>query len=130
MSFTITDNTPISESTISGSWNRWKIRMTALPCDKINYQKVTKYASVLIFKEFYPKTKNVSYYLKNIDIIETTSLVRNSLGQFLSFLIKIFDSDIVKIILLNTCKRSKFVHVIWARSLVIRYLHFAVSSIC
>ena len=40
--------------------------MEAIPLDKINYNKVSKYANVLIFKEFYPKTKNVSYYL-NID---------------------------------------------------------------
>ena len=39
--------------------------MVAIPLDKINYNKVSKYANVLIFKEFYPKTKNVSYYLKS-----------------------------------------------------------------
>ena len=38
--------------------------MAAIPRDKINYHKVSKYANVLIFKDFYPKTKNVSYYLK------------------------------------------------------------------
>ena len=38
--------------------------MVAIPLDKINYNKVSKYANVLIFKEFYPKTKNVSYCLK------------------------------------------------------------------
>ena len=38
--------------------------MVAIPLDKINYNKVSKYANVLIFKEVYPKTKNVSYYLK------------------------------------------------------------------
>ena len=38
--------------------------MVAMPLDEINYNKVFKYANVLIFKEFYPKTKNVSYYLK------------------------------------------------------------------
>ena len=38
--------------------------MVAIPLDKINYYKVSKYVNVLIFKEFYPKTKNVSYYLK------------------------------------------------------------------
>ena len=38
--------------------------MVAIPLDKINYNKVSKYDNVLIFKEFYPKTKNVSYYLK------------------------------------------------------------------
>ena len=37
--------------------------MVATPLDKIDYNKVSKYASVLILKEFYPKTKNVSYYL-------------------------------------------------------------------
>ena len=37
--------------------------MVAIPLDKINYNKVSKYANVLIFKEFYPKTRNVSYYL-------------------------------------------------------------------
>ena len=40
--------------------------MAAIPLDKINYDKVSNHANVLIFKEFYPKTKNVSYYL-NID---------------------------------------------------------------
>ena len=38
--------------------------MVAIPLDKIDYNKVSKYANVLILKEFYPKTKNVSYYLK------------------------------------------------------------------
>ena len=38
--------------------------MVAIPVDKINHNKVFEYANVLIFKEFYPKTKNVSYYLK------------------------------------------------------------------
>ena len=38
--------------------------MVAIPLDKVNYNKVSKYANVLIFQEFYPKTKNVSYYLK------------------------------------------------------------------
>ena len=37
--------------------------MVAVARDKINYHKMSKYANVLIFKEFYPKTKNVSYYL-------------------------------------------------------------------
>ena len=36
------------------------MRMVAIPLDKINYNKVSKYANVFIFKEFYPKTKNVS----------------------------------------------------------------------
>ena len=40
--------------------------MAAIPLDKINYNEVSKYANVLIFKEFYPKTKNVSYYLKKV----------------------------------------------------------------
>ena len=47
-----------------------KIRMVAIPSDKINYHKVSKYANVLIFKEFYLKTKNVSYYLKITNLIE------------------------------------------------------------
>ena len=38
--------------------------MVAIPLDKINFNKVSKYANVLIFKEFYPKTENVSYYLQ------------------------------------------------------------------
>ena len=42
-----------------------KIPMVAIPLDKINYNKVSKYANVIIFKEFYPKTKNVSYYLND-----------------------------------------------------------------
>ena len=37
--------------------------MVAIVRDKMNYHKVFKYANVLIFKEFYPKTKNVLYYL-------------------------------------------------------------------
>ena len=37
--------------------------MVAIPLDKINYNKVSNYANVLILKEFYLKTKNVSYYL-------------------------------------------------------------------
>ena len=37
--------------------------MVAKPLDKINYKKVSKYVNVLIFKKFYPQTKNVSYYL-------------------------------------------------------------------
>ena len=37
--------------------------MVAIPLDKVNYYKVSKYANVFIFKEFYPITKNVSYYL-------------------------------------------------------------------
>ena len=41
--------------------------MVAIPLDKINYNKVSKYANVLIFKELYPKTKIVPYY-RNIDI--------------------------------------------------------------
>ena len=38
--------------------------MVAIPLDKINYNKVSKYANVLIFKKLYPKPQNVSYYLK------------------------------------------------------------------
>ena len=41
--------------------------MVAILRDQINYNKVSKYANVLIFKEFYPKTKNVSYYLKSYE---------------------------------------------------------------
>ena len=41
------------------------MRMVAITLDEINYNQVSKYANVLIFKEFYPKTKNVSYYLKH-----------------------------------------------------------------
>ena len=43
--------------------------MVTIPLDKINYNKVSKYANALIFKEFYPKTKNVSYYLKVLQSI-------------------------------------------------------------
>ena len=39
--------------------------MIAITRDKVNYNKGSKYANVLIFKEFYPKTKNVSYYLNS-----------------------------------------------------------------
>ena len=63
-SFPITYNTNSSTSTKSGSSNWWKIRMVAIPLDKINHNKVSKYVNVLTFKEFYPKTKFVSYYLK------------------------------------------------------------------
>ena len=41
--------------------------MVAIPLDKINYNKLSKYVNVLIFKEFYAKTKNVSYYFKRIN---------------------------------------------------------------
>ena len=34
--------------------------MVAIPRDKINYYKVSKYANVIILKEFYPKTNYVS----------------------------------------------------------------------
>ena len=44
----------------------WQIHMVALPRDIINYHKVSKYAIVLIFKEIYPKTKNVLYYLNRV----------------------------------------------------------------
>ena len=37
--------------------------MVDTPCDKINYHKVSKYANIFIFKEFYPKSKNLLYYL-------------------------------------------------------------------
>ena len=39
--------------------------MVAIPLDKINHNKVSEYANVLIFKEFYPKTKIVLYYLNS-----------------------------------------------------------------
>ena len=57
---------PVPKSKKPASWNRWKIRMVAILLDKINNNKVSKYANVLIFKDFYPKTRNVSYYLKSI----------------------------------------------------------------
>ena len=47
----------------------WKIHMVAIPLDKINYNEVSKYVNILIFKEFYPKTKNVSYYLNFPDVL-------------------------------------------------------------
>ena len=50
--------------------------MVAILLYEINYNKVSKYASVLIFKEFYPKTKNVSYYLK----YKSLYLVRVTVG--------------------------------------------------
>ena len=37
--------------------------MEAILRDKINYHKVSNYTNVLIFKEFYTKPNNVSYYL-------------------------------------------------------------------
>ena len=51
--------------------------MAAIPRDKINYHKVSLYANVLIFKEFYLKTKNVSYYIKS-DLINNVDLMRIS----------------------------------------------------
>ena len=39
--------------------------MKAIARDKINYHKVYKYSKALILKECYPKTKNMSYYLKH-----------------------------------------------------------------
>ena len=47
--------------------------MAAILRDKINYNKVSKYDNILIFKEFYPKTKNVSYYLK----VKVATALRN-----------------------------------------------------
>ena len=63
VSFIITDNTPSSKSTILHvrNWNRWMINMVAIPRDKINYPKASKYVNNLIFKEFYPETKNLSH---------------------------------------------------------------------
>ena len=50
--------------------------MVAIQLDKINYNKVSKYANVIIFKEFYTKTKNVSYYLNmSSEYIHSTSSV-------------------------------------------------------
>ena len=40
--------------------------MVAIPHDKTNYHKMSKLANVLIFKEFYPKSKNMSFYLKEL----------------------------------------------------------------
>ena len=37
--------------------------MVAMPHDKINYHKLSKYAIVLMFKKFYPKTKTGVVYL-------------------------------------------------------------------
>ena len=39
--------------------------MVAIPRDTINCDKLSKYAYVVIFMEFYPKTKNVSYDLRS-----------------------------------------------------------------
>ena len=50
--------------------------MVAIPRDKINYHKASKYANVLIFQKIYHKTKNVSYYL-NISIAILFSSVRH-----------------------------------------------------
>ena len=49
--------------------------MVAKQLDTINYNKVYKYANVLIFKEFYPKTKNVSYYLNIINLNEINEIL-------------------------------------------------------
>ena len=62
-SLIIKDNTPSSNSTISGSSNWRKIRVVPIPHDKINDHKVSKYANVLSFKGFYSK-KTVSYSFK------------------------------------------------------------------
>ena len=40
--------------------------MEAILLDTISYNKVSKYANVFIFKEFYLNAKNVSYYLNNV----------------------------------------------------------------
>ena len=40
--------------------------MVAMPLDKISYYKVSKYANVLIFKEFYPKTKTCRITLNDL----------------------------------------------------------------
>ena len=47
--------------------------MVAILLDKTNYNKVSKYANVLIFKEFYLKTKNVSYYLNSRNLVLSES---------------------------------------------------------
>ena len=60
----ITDNTPRSKSMKSGNWNKWKIRMVAIPLDKINNNKVSKYTNALIFHGILSQNQNVSYYLK------------------------------------------------------------------
>ena len=61
--------------------------MVAILLDKINYNKVSKYANVLSFKEFYPKTKNVSYYLKS------TYDIRKTYCQSISAEIMLFDIE-------------------------------------
>ena len=48
--------------------------MVDIWCDKLNYHKVSKYANILIFKEFYLKTKNVSYYLKAVKLTHSTKM--------------------------------------------------------
>ena len=55
--------------------------MVAIPLDKIIYNKVSKYANVLIFKEFYPKTKNVSYYLNSRAISLNSKAMQVSFTQ-------------------------------------------------
>ena len=42
--------------------------MEAIPRDKLNYDKLSKEANILIFKEFYPKTQNVSYFFKTFTL--------------------------------------------------------------
>ena len=37
--------------------------MEAIPHDKINQHYVCKYVNILILKEFYPKTRNMSNYM-------------------------------------------------------------------
>ena len=61
--------------------------MVAIPLDKINYNKMFKYAKVLYLKELYPKTKNVSYYLKEFigsgHILPVCTLAKYDIGTML-----------------------------------------------
>ena len=72
--------------------------MVAILLDKINYNKMSKYANVLIFKEFYPKTKNVSYYLN----MSKSSHIRKIVGDLaLDFQGSHFRGNVWTILLCN-----------------------------
>ena len=70
--------------------------MVAIPLDKINYNKVYKYTNVLIFKEFYPQTKNVSYYLNRGLCCRYNSHTEIYYGILIKFT-NVWDEMIIKI---------------------------------
>ena len=116
-SFTITDNTPSSKSTKSGSWNRWKIRMAAKPLDKIIYNKVSKYtmAMSLFSRNFIPKPKTCRITLKiHLEILCSSCI---------SFLIKA-----VMIFLTTICNLDLYINIFCPRPTMSALGHLVIGS--